>query len=517
MAALALLMIGFLPQTAQAQTTVCPGDEVCITLPSTVRGAIQWESSTDMVTWNDVSGATNDTLCETPAVETWYRAEISEGTCDPLYSDTIHVNFHAPVVVQCNPDIFLCEGESDTLGATIISGTPSYTYTWTPTNSISASNVLNPVAFPNATTTYTLTVTDTNGCAGSDSMTVNVWVRPTADAGVDTTIGCGVPHMLGGNPTASGGAGGYTYNWSGNVSSSSAANPTTTPNLLVTTYTVMVTDSNGCAAEDSVTITLNGLATPGSQTFAYTGAIQMFVVPPCVDTLTLEAWGGQGGIGPSNAGGLGGYAKGDLAVTPGETLYVYVGGVGQAHNFNGSVDYEALGGWNGGGKGGYDNSGQVQNGGGGGGASDIRRSMDTTYTGRVIVGAGGGGGAGGSFTPAAGGNGGGTTGVDGGFTYTASGGGGGTQSAGGVVSNTSRGATNGTLGRGGNGSTNQNAWGSGGGGAGYYGGAGGTSNNDHGSGHAGAGGGGSSYTGGLSNTTNTAGVRTGNGQIVITW
>lgn len=517
LAVVSLLMLGLLPQAAQAQTTVCPGEHVCITLPSGVRGAIQWESSTDQITWNQVSGGTNDTLCDMPSVETWYRAEISEGTCDPIYSNTVHVNFHPAVAVTCNADFGVCEGSGDTLGAMISGGTAPFTYAWTPSTGLSATNILNPMASPTVSTTYSLMVTDSNGCSASDSMMVTVFTRPSVDAGSDTTINCGTSITLGGSPTASGGAGGYTYSWTGNVSSASASNPSATPVTLSTTYMVMVTDSNGCSSGDSVVISLSGTAVPGTQTFSYSGSVQTFVVPACVTSLTLEAWGGAGGAGGSNPGGLGGYAKGDLAVTPGETLFVYVGGVGQAHNALGSVDFEPAGGWNGGGKGGYDNSGQVQNGGGGGGASDVRRSNDTTFTGRVIVGAGGGGGAGGAFTPASGGAGGDLTGTAGGFTYTASGGGGGTQSAGGTISNLTRGATNGTLGRGGIGSSNQNAWGSGGGGAGYYGGAGGTSNNDHGSGHAGAGGGGSSFMGSLSNTTTTAGIRTGNGQVVITW
>jgi hypothetical protein len=239
-------------------------------------------------------------------------------------------------------------------------------------------------------TTYWLTVTDSFGCTATDSQMVMVNDLPIVDAGVDTTINCSNSYVLGGSPTATGGAGGYSYLWdNANVlSSATVANPSANP-FATTTFTCMVTDTLGCTGSGSTVVTVIGAAVPGTQTFTFTGGVQMFIVPPCVDSLMLEAWGAQGGAGSTNTGGLGGYAKGDVAVSPGETLYVYVGGTGQNHNFNPAANYEPLGGWNGGGKGGFDNSGQVQKGGGGGGASDIRRAADTTLTGRVIVGAGG--------------------------------------------------------------------------------------------------------------------------------
>ncbi len=260
-------------------------------------------------------------------------------------------------------------------------------------------------------------------------------------------------------------------------------------------------------------VTVGGLT---ADTFFYSGSPQFYVVPVGIDSVEIDAYGAQGGNTQANTGGLGGNAKGWYTVTPGETLWVFVGGKGQDHNFMGGIDYEALGGWNGGGKGGYDNSGQVENGGGGGGASDVRH-IDTTFTGRKIVAGGGGGSAGGFFSPANGGSGGGLIAGDGGFTYTALGGTGGNQSAGGVAATLTRGATHGVFGIGGNGSTNQNAWGSGGAGGGYYGGGGGTSTMDHSSGHAAAGGGGSSYVGGVTGGTTTAGVRSGDGMVIINY
>jgi len=259
--------------------------------------------------------------------------------------------------------------------------------------------------------------------------------------------------------------------------------------------------------------------TPGSQTFNYTGAQQTFTVPSGVSTITIKAWGAQGGNVTSYhvlAGGKGGYATGNLSVSAGNTLYVYVGGKGtdRLGNHPYSSCTVVNGGFNGGGKNRSAGTGTP-----GGGASDVRNG-GTALANRVIV-AGAGGGNG--WTYAQGGAGGGTNGQNG-TNSNGSGTGayGGTQSAGGAVGNSSGscGKTAGSLGVGGDG-TGSSA-GGGGGGGGYYGGGGGGYNE--------GGGGGSGYIGGVSNAETIAGNasmpnpdggtmtgREGNGLIIISW
>ena len=91
--------------------------------------------------------------------------------------------------------------------------------------------------------------------------------------------------------------------------------------------------------------------TPGptcSQVFDYTGAVQTFIVPPRVTAVTITALGAQGGASFNTAGGLGGQTVATVSVTPGETLYVYVGGIGGSGSFAGG----GAGGFNGGASGG---------------------------------------------------------------------------------------------------------------------------------------------------------------------
>jgi hypothetical protein len=235
--------------------------------------------------------------------------------------------------------------------------------------------------------------------------------------------------------------------------------------------------------------------------FAFTGNYQTFTAP-ATKTYKLEVWGAQGGFGVSSTGysldtgGKGGYAYGNIALTKGEVLYLYVGGLGQSANGSG-----ALGGWNGGGRAQW--YGNYGGGGGGGGGTDIRRNGQTLNH-RIIVGGGGGGGQNYSNY----GGGGGLTGGIGtrGYGYDLARGG--TQTAGGTQDYYLHGE-NGSFGLGGSTTpsmTDHPSFG-GGGGGGWYGGAG---RNDT------PGGGGSSYLGTLANAGATSDARSGVGAVTIT-
>jgi PKD repeat protein len=132
-------------------------------------------------------------------------------------------------------------------------------YSWTGPNGF-GSSLPNPT-IPSATSsnagTYYLTVTY-GGCV-SDPVSTAVVVnkKPTADAGADAEITEGSSVVIGGSPTASGGAGPYTYSWTPatGLSNAGIANPTASP-AINTTYTVTVSDSKGCTDDDDVTVTV---------------------------------------------------------------------------------------------------------------------------------------------------------------------------------------------------------------------------------------------------------------------
>jgi hypothetical protein len=217
-----------------------------------------------------------------------------------------------------------------------------------------------------------------------------------------------------------------------------------------------------------------------------------WVVPAGVCSIWIEASGAQGGdvnnteSEPSIPGGLGGRAEARLGVTPGETLWVNVGGAGEDALDNARGE----GGFNGGGDGGAAGIGDAADfeaaGGGGGGASDVRQGGDGLDE-RVLVAGGGGGGGGGSENPApggtlgAGGNGGGEEGDDGQpgeQSPDQQPGAGGTESEGGdggIANPPTLNGDDGEFGEGGDGggAAAEDTDGGGGGGGGWYGGGGG--------------------------------------------
>ncbi|MFH1005308.1 MAG: T9SS type A sorting domain-containing protein, partial [Bacteroidota bacterium] len=145
---------------------------------------------------------------------------------------------------------------------TAIGGT---SYSW-------SDGVQNGVAFiPTATTTYTVTVTNSCGSA-TDEIVVTINPLPIANAGTDQTICAGQNIIL----TATGGD---SYSWSDGVQNGVAFIPTAT-----SAYTVTVTNSCGSATDDVV---VNVTTCPGITNFTITN--NLIVYPnPSTGTFIIE-------------------------------------------------------------------------------------------------------------------------------------------------------------------------------------------------------------------------------------
>jgi hypothetical protein len=344
----------------------------------------------------------------------------------------------------------------------------------------------------------TLTVTDNNGCTSTTQQVVTVSSCTPGQPSSDFTWSIASPltnQTVSFTPTTTG----ATYDWSftgGSITTSTDENPDVSWSNTGTYNVSLTVTSGGCSTNTTQSIVVRN---PTNVTFNYTGNIQTFTVPQGINSIIVEAYGAQGGSNSNGTsiGGKGGYSIATIPVTSGETLNIYVGGQGT------SVTSSPSGGYNGGG--GLNASGY---GGTGGGASDVRRG--TSLNDRIIV-AGGGGGHGWVNYALSGGGGGGLSGTDG-ETYSSypnAAGKGGTQTAGGAKGTVSGGTqTDGTFGQGGMGYGD--GAGGGGGGGGWYGGGGSVFF---------CGGGGSGYVNypGNTNTNMQTGVKTGNGQVTITY
>ncbi|HXH20043.1 MAG TPA: gliding motility-associated C-terminal domain-containing protein, partial [Chitinophagales bacterium] len=105
-----------------------------------------------------------------------YTVKISDDSgCDTLM--TITLTEPPPASVRISPhDTTVKQGQSVQLSSVYTSSVPagSLAYSWFPFESLDCDTCRNAIATPPASTTYTLTVTDQNGCRADASATINV-------------------------------------------------------------------------------------------------------------------------------------------------------------------------------------------------------------------------------------------------------------------------------------------------------------------------------------------------------
>jgi hypothetical protein len=237
---------------------------------------------------------------------------------------TLDVTIPPPTAIA-SPNVSICQG-----GSTTLSGSGGATCSWTPSTGLSDPNSCHPTASPATTTTYTLTVTDSCGVSSSNAPTVTVTVDVpppatiipggnlcigvtlTASAGsswlwsptgettqsitatmaasysvtITDAAGCSAtsaPTVINPLPLAapSGsasiclgastpltGSGGVSCSWSPctGLDNCTSCTPNASPTV-TTTYTLTVTDANGCSSIGGPNIITN----PGFETGDLTG------------------------------------------------------------------------------------------------------------------------------------------------------------------------------------------------------------------------------------------------------
>jgi uncharacterized repeat protein (TIGR01451 family) len=139
-----------------------------------------------------------------------------------------------------------CNGDEDgTLTVSVDGGTEPYTITWNTTPVQTG-----PTAIGLATGTYTASVIDFNGCETNAEGTITEPEVLTVN-GVVTELACNTTTGAAIDITVDGGTTDYTFAWTGNGVDVSAEDQT---GLSVGTYTVNVTDMNGCSTSETFTI-----------------------------------------------------------------------------------------------------------------------------------------------------------------------------------------------------------------------------------------------------------------------
>lgn len=126
-------------------------------------------------------------------------------------------------------------------------------YSWTPQQSLDDPFSPTPLATPDSTTTYTVTVQSAEGCTRQDSVTITV--APDLDFEQGVTISPPAS-VCAGDSFVLMASGGASYLWSPAALLDDPNSPTPTATVEETTlFTVVVTSARGCRKDTSVTLT----------------------------------------------------------------------------------------------------------------------------------------------------------------------------------------------------------------------------------------------------------------------
>ena len=206
------------------------------------------------------SNGSNGLVFEVDTAGTVLWATVVGDTGSTYLNNSLTLNDGSAIIVG-STDSFHLANHSDIYAARILANGAlcsnslpvSLTVTpWTPTVSVITSGIsVDTVSF----VTYVPGFTENSNAAGTEDLCASVTAL-VANAGRDTTL-CSNANTttLGGSPTAGGGVGPYTYQWSPStgLSSATVSNPTATATT-PTAYTVVVTDNLGTTASATVNV-----------------------------------------------------------------------------------------------------------------------------------------------------------------------------------------------------------------------------------------------------------------------
>ena len=231
---------------------------VTITEPNILIASTSMTQAVSCASGNDGSAAVSATGGTTAYSFAWSNGDLtaiatnlSAGTYTVTVTDangcsdtaSVTITEPLPITLVTTTSNVLCFGAANGTASVVASGgIAPYTYLWATGNTLSTATNLSPG-------TYGITVTDANGCAENSSVTITQPTQLIATAVVDSNVSCNSGNNGQASASGVGGTAPYAYSWSNGDLDSIAEN------LMAGSYTVTITDFNGCTSNSTITIT----------------------------------------------------------------------------------------------------------------------------------------------------------------------------------------------------------------------------------------------------------------------
>lgn len=236
-----------------AQANVGGDVYLCLGETTTLNGEVFGE---EVWEWSPITGL-SDPMILNPVVDitetTSYVLNAVNLTTGCEDFDTITVFIIDPIAADAGDDALICADPVQ------LQGSGGDVYSWSPGAGLSNPDTCCPIANPDMTTIYTLTVADSTGsCTGSDEVTVTVGADIAVDAGDDVSICEGESAAL----TADGGVS-YVWTPADGLDNATSCCPIASPTV-TTEYVVTAMDEAGCMGSDTITVFVTPLSDPGT-------------------------------------------------------------------------------------------------------------------------------------------------------------------------------------------------------------------------------------------------------------
>lgn len=246
------ITVNTVPVASAQNQTICSGATTSINLTANIPNTtFAWTTVASGVTGasNGTGTQINQTLFSLTGGTVTYTVTPTVGTCSGIPIDVLVTVNATPTIVATPSNSDVCAGASVTLAAT-----GAFTYTWSPAAGLSSTTGSSVFASPTATTTYTVTGTNANGCIGTSQATVVVRPYPVLTVSPDTVICLGET-----TPLVATGA--TTYAWTPAIGLDQTTGSTVLASPSAPTTYIVTGTSNGCSTIDSIKVGTNSLPT----------------------------------------------------------------------------------------------------------------------------------------------------------------------------------------------------------------------------------------------------------------